>query len=381
MKILIASDSFKDSLSARDACENIRKGILKVLPEAELKLLPVADGGEGTVLTLIKATDGKLVHTSVHDPLGRKVKSFYGILGDNTTAVIEMAAASGLELLKRNERNPWITTTFGTGELIRDALDKGCRRIIIGIGGSATNDGGAGMATALGVIFLDKEGKTLSLGGGALDKLQTIDLSGLDKRIYECNILVACDVKNPLTGLNGASLMYGPQKGGDKKMIEKLDRNLVHFAEKISEYLGKDVTVIDGAGAAGGLGAGLYAFLSAELHPGFEIISDIVQLEKNVEWADLVITGEGKMDDQTLRGKAPFGVAKTAKKYNKTVIAFTGELGNNANSLYQFGFDALVPIADRKIPLEESLKRAPQLLIDASERALQLFQSGKLIRK
>ncbi len=380
MKILIATDSFKDCLPADEVGKHLSKGIQKVFPKAEIKLLPVADGGEGTVPTLVDAAKGRLKNLKVHDPLGREIDSFYGILGDNNVAVIEMAAASGLELLDKKERNPWITTTIGTGELIKDALDKGCRKIIIGVGGSATNDGGAGMAVALGARLLDKSGKFVYPVGGELNRVHSIDLSEFDKRVASAIFIVACDVENPLTGPDGASIIYSPQKGADSHMAEKLDENLVHFSEKIRKILGKDISGLKGAGAAGGLGAGLFAFLSAELRPGFEIVKELVHLEKYVKWADLVITGEGKMDNQTQYGKAPYGVMKMAKKFEKAVIAVTGALGEDVDELYHQGFDCLFPITDRPMKSEESIRRAPELLTNAGERIMHLLRTGMLLR-
>ena len=380
MRILIATDSFKDCLPAYEVGKNLSKGIKMVAPDTDIKILPVADGGEGTVSALVNATSGRLIRVKVHDPLGRKINSFYGILGDDNVAVIEMAAASGLELLDKSERNPWLTTTIGTGELIKDALDKGCRKIIIGVGGSATNDGGAGMAVALGCCLFDYNGESVHPVGGDLDKVHTIDISGLDKRIASTTFIVACDVKNPLTGPDGASRIYSIQKGADKLMAKKLDKNMVHFSGKIMEFLGTDVSELKGAGSAGGLGAGLFAFLSAELHPGFEIIKELVHLEKYVEWADLVITGEGKIDNQTRQGKTPYGVAKTATKYGKPVIAVAGVLAESIDTLYHPDFDYLFPIADRSMKAEESIHRASELLSETGEKIMHFLQSGLLLK-
>ena len=376
IKILIATDSFKDCLSASEAGSFIGMGIQKILPDVEIKLLPVADGGEGSVAILVKATKGKLMMVDVHDPLSRMINSFYGILGDGKTAVIEMAAASGLELLEEKERNPWLTSTVGTGELIKDALNKKCNKIIIGVGGSATNEAGAGMAVALGARLLDKNGIPVFPVGGELLKVHKIDMSGFDKRITTVKFIVASDVKNLLTGPEGASLVYGPQKGADQSMAEKLDKNLVHFSGKIKEFFGKDVSAMEGAGAAGGLGAGLVAFLSAELLPGFDVIKEVIQLEEYVKWADMVVTGEGKIDNQTLYGKTPLGVARIAKVWNKPVIAVTGNLGDYTDLKNNSEFDCFVPIADRPMNLEESVRRAPELLVNVGERIMQLIQIG-----
>ncbi len=377
MNILIAPDSFKDSLSAQKAGEAIYNGITSMPGEWNIQILPMADGGEGTVDALINATNGNLHYTEVYDPLMRKVRAKYGILGDGKTAVIEMAAASGIELLNSEERNPWITSSFGTGQLISAALDKGCNRIIMGIGGSATNDGGIGMAQALGVIFLDKNGKPVGHGGGELSKINRIEVQGMDPRITDCEIDIACDVTNPLTGLNGASMIYAPQKGADKEMVQKLDTNLKHFAKLVKEQLNKDVDTIPGAGAAGGLGAGFLAFTQAVLKPGFEIVRRETKLDDHIQWADLVITGEGKIDFQTQFGKTPMGVARVAKKYDKPVIAIAGTLGEGYQELYFLGFDSIVSIIDKPMSLQEALITAPQLLERSARSVIQLWISKK----
>ncbi len=373
MNILIASDSFKDCLSSREVAQNIEKGIRRILPEANIKILPVADGGEGTVEALVDATGGKIIRVEVHDPLMRKIESFFGMLGDNNTAVIEMAAASGIELLKEDERNPWITTTFGTGELIRHALDMGCRKLVIGIGGSATTDGGTGMARALGGMFMDSKGKQTGYGGGALSSLAEIDLTKLDSRLKKSEVLVACDVDNPLYGPKGAAYIYSPQKGADRLMVKKLDENLRHFADKIQEVLDIDLQKIKGSGAAGGLGAGLKVFLNAQLKPGFEIIKNIVKLEKQIKKADIVITGEGRIDYQTQFGKTPYGVAQAAVKYNKPVIAIAGSLGERIEELYDKGFGYIVPITDKPMDIEYSMKNAGTLIQNTAERTFRLL--------
>lgn len=374
MKILISPDSYKNALSALKVAEHIRNGLVKALPHARTRILPMADGGEGTVEAVIDATGGRMIGLSVRDPLGRSVDSSFGITGDGKTAVIEMAAASGIQLIASGERNPWITTTFGTGELIRRALDEGCREFLLGIGGSATNDCGMGMAAALGARFMDRHGKPAGPGGGSLTEVETIDLSGLDPRIGESGIRVACDVDNPLTGPEGASYVYGPQKGADPGMVEKLDRNLRRFAGLIREQVGVDVADIPGAGAAGGLGAGLIAFLGAELVRGVEAISAITGLDKAAGWADLVITGEGGIDGQTRYGKTPYGVARAAKKYGKPVIAIAGTIGEGTEELYNHGIDVIFSILDRPRSLEEAIKETPALLERSGERI------GRMIR-
>jgi len=368
MKILIAPDSFKNSLSAMGVAESLRKGFLKSLPGAEIRTLPMADGGEGTIESIIDATGGELIRVKVQDPLSREVDSYFGITGDRSTAVIEMAAASGLQLISEEEKDPWITSTYGTGELIRAALDNGCRTILLGIGGSATNDCGAGMAEALGVRFLGPDGMQVEQGGGALGEVRRIDVGGLDRRIAESRILVACDVRNPLTGPEGASCVYGPQKGADREMAKKLDANLAGFAGLIQDQLGKDVENVPGAGAAGGLGGGLIAFLNAELVEGVPAIAERVGLAEEVKWADLVITGEGRMDFQTQFGKTPIGVARIAKQYDKKVIAVAGTIGEGADVLYDMGIDAMYSILESPISLEEAIEKTSELLETAGER-------------
>jgi glycerate kinase len=374
MNILIAPDSFKDCLSALEVASALERGIRKILPDTLCTLVPMSDGGEGTVQAVIDATRGELVYLKVKDPLLREVNSFYGITGDGETAVIEMAAASGLELLTDEERDPWITSTFGTGQLIGDALERGVRKILLGIGGSATNDGGAGMAQALGVKFSGRGGILTVQGGGALSEVGQIHMEGLDPRLAGAEIVVACDVTNPLTGPHGASFVYGPQKGANKEMAGKLDRNLTHFAGLIHDQLGKEVSMTPGAGAAGGLGAGLVAFLDASLVKGFDMIAGVVGLEEKVLAADLVITGEGKMDAQTRFGKTPFGVAQLAKKHGKQVIGVAGALDDETGILYEAGFDMLMPIQEKPGELESSLKNGKLLLERTGERLARLLK-------
>jgi glycerate kinase len=368
MNVLIAPDSFKDSLSARRVALSLRKGMEKVLKEATFQIAPMADGGEGTVESLIDATEGKKVELRVRDPLMREVNSFYGITGDGSTAVIEMAAASGIELLEPAERNPWITSTYGTGQLIGDALDRGCRKILLGIGGSATNDGGAGMAEALGVKFTDEKGMKIGPGGGMLGAVARIHMEGIHPAIKDTEIRVACDVSNPLTGPEGASAIYGPQKGADPPMVQKLDKHLEHFARLMKAQLGKEVSLTPGAGAAGGLGAGLMAFLDARLAPGFDLVAETARLEEQIQQADLVITGEGKMDAQTRYGKTPFGVAQLALKHGKPVIAVAGTLDRGAEVLYAHGFQVIMPILDKPGDLAYALAQAARLLEETGER-------------
>ncbi|GAI84971.1 unnamed protein product, partial [marine sediment metagenome] len=346
MKIVVAPDSFKGSLTAVEVSEAIEQGVREIFPEAEIVKIPMADGGDGTVQCLVNATGGEILREKVTGPLGDEVLASYGILGDKKTAVIEMAEASGLTLIPENKRNPLITTTYGTGQLIKAALDQGCRKMIIGIGGSATNDGGAGMVQALGAKLLDKDREEIGFGGGELKKVNRIDISNLDNRLSDTKVLVASDVNNPLCGPKGASRIYGPQKGATPGMIKKLDESLAHFAKLVKRDLHKDIKNIPGAGAAGGLGASLIAFLDAELRPGIEIMIEIVKLEQAIKDTDLVITGEGKIDSQTIYGKAPIGVAKIAKKYSIPVIAVAAIIGDDADIVHQYGIDNLIKVSE-----------------------------------
>ncbi|MBN1143415.1 MAG: glycerate kinase, partial [Bacteroidales bacterium] len=334
-------------------------------------------GGEGTVDALVQATGGQLVEASVHDPLMRPINAFFGISGDGKTAFIEMAAASGLTLLDSSERNPMRTISFGTGELIRCALDKGCREIILGIGGSATVDGGVGMAQAIGVRFTDASGKETEHHGRSLGKIAHINLEHLDSRISQCRIRAACDVTNPVTGPQGAAFVYGPQKGANSSEVKELDNNLLHLSQLIRNTLHIDITSIPGGGAAGGMGAGIVAFLNGELMPGFDLVSRVIRLEEWIEWADLVITGEGSMDAQTAFGKTPSGVARMAKAAGKHVVAFTGAIGSLPEELQNMGFDAVIPIADKPMTLARSLKDAGVLLENACARSFSLMKLGK----
>ncbi len=371
MKIVIAPDSYKGSVSAVGVAEAMERGVRKVFPNAEIVKMPIADGGEGTVETMIEASGGTWVEETVVGPLGEPVKAGWGIMGDGETGVIEMAAASGLPLVG-TRKNPMITTTYGTGELIVSALNRGLKRIIIGIGGSATNDGGVGMARALGVRFLDADGKELANGGGALADLATIDVSGIDKRIQDVTLLVACDVDNPLCGPTGASFVYGPQKGATPDMVEALDAALANYADIAEKTLGKSVKDTPGAGAAGGLGAGLMLFTQTELRPGIDIILEVNEFDKALQGASLMLTGEGQTDFQKARGKAPVGAAKWAKKYDIPVVCISGGLGQGANDVLAHGIDAIASIAPHPISLEECIAQGEQLLEDATERICRL---------
>lgn len=375
MKIIIAPDSFKGSLSAGEVSDNIEKGIRKVFEDAEIVKIPMADGGEGTVRSLVDSTGGAMISVRVKNPLMKEVEAFYGILGDGSTGVIEMAAASGLPLLSEEERNPMETTTYGTGELIRNALDMGCKKIIIGIGGSATNDGGAGMIRALGGRLLDRNGNDVKHGGGSLDKIDAIDISSVDERIKDCKIVVACDVDNPMTGQRGASYVFGPQKGADPEMVKILDKNLEHYSEAVFNATGVQIRDYPGAGAAGGLGGGLMAFLGAELKRGVDIVIEATGLEEKISDADLVITGEGMIDYQTQYGKTPYGVAQIAKKHNIPVVAIVGSVGHNAEVLYELGFNGIFSIINRPMTLGDAVSECAELLEKTSESLMRIVRA------
>ncbi|WP_432378021.1 glycerate kinase [Duganella sp. P38] len=376
MKIVIAPDSFKESLTAMAVANEIEAGFREIFPDAEYRKLPVADGGEGTVQAMIDASGGKLVALQVSGPLGAPVSAFYGLMGDGQTAVIEMAAASGLELVLPSQRNPLRTTSFGTGQLILNALNAGARRFVLGIGGSATNDGGAGMLQALGGRLLDAGGADLAPGGGALDKLERIDLSGLDARIKDCVFEVACDVSNPLVGPQGASAIFGPQKGATPDMVARLDDNLRHYAAVIARDLGKDVADVPGAGAGGGIGAAMLVFLGGSLRPGSEIVTDAVGLDAAVADADLVITGEGRVDGQTVNGKTPVGVARVAQRHGKPVIALGGSLGANAAAVHEHGISAVFGSVSRPCTVEEALAGAAANVRGAARNIAAALQLG-----
>lgn len=376
MKIVIAPDSFKESLTALHVCEAVEKGIKAHFPDAGISKVPMADGGEGTVQSLVDATGGEIIQARVTGPIGKEVEAFYGILGDGKTAVIEMAAASGLHHVPIDKRNPLITTTRGTGELILKALDHKVKHIIIGIGGSATNDGGAGMAKALGAKLLDAKGAEIKEGGGSLDQLTSIDLTNLDSRLAEVKVEVACDVDNPLTGETGASAVFGPQKGATPDMVKQLDRNLAHYAAIVGKEVGIHIQSVPGAGAAGGLGGGLLAFLSAELKPGVDIVIEATQLESYIKNADLVITGEGRIDGQTIYGKTPIGVAKTAKKHSVPVIAIAGSIGAGSEAVYEHGISALFSVVPRAVTLPEALEKADENIERTAKNVASVIRLG-----
>lgn len=376
MRIVVAPDSYKGSLSAVAVATAMEQGILSVFPQAQVSKVPIADGGEGTVEALVTATNGRMIHQEVIGPLGETVAAFWGLLGDGETAVIEMAAASGLPLVPKDKRDPRITTTFGTGQLIKAALEQGISKFIIGIGGSATNDGGAGMAQALGARFLDAAGQELPYGGAALANLASIDLSGLDPRVSTASIMVACDVDNPLCGPKGASAVYGPQKGATPAMVAELDAALSRFAAVATAATGKNIAELPGAGAAGGLGAGLLFFTNAQLKPGVEIVLETTGFENIVKDAALVITGEGNTDFQTAFGKAPVGVAKIAQRHGVPTVCLSGGLGKDHEQVLEHGIDGVMSIVPHPMSLDECVSSAAALVQAATARICRLLSIG-----
>lgn len=375
MKVVIAPDSYKGSLTAMEVANCIEEGIKRYNKNIEVVKVPMADGGEGTVQALVDATGGRIINLKVCDPLLREVDSFYGILGDDNTAIIEMAAASGINLLNGNELNPLITSTYGTGQIINDAIERGCKNIIVGIGGSGTNDGGAGMLRALGIRFLNEEGRDIPEGGAALKELHSIDKKNFNKRISKCNIKVACDVDNPLCGLNGASHVFGPQKGASNEDIKLLDEALNQYSKIIKKEFNIDVLNIPGSGAAGGSGAAFLA-IGSKLERGIDIVINETKLQTIIESADIVFTGEGRIDFQTKFGKAPYGVAKEAKKNGLPVIAICGEIGEGYDELYNHGFTSIFSIVNKPMTLEESIKDSKKLISDVSERIVRVIFEG-----
>ncbi|ALK97097.1 glycerate kinase [Massilia sp. WF1] len=382
MKVVIAPDSFKESLSALQVAEAIEAGVREVFPDAHIVKLPVADGGEGTVQAMIDATGGRRVELRVTGPLGEPAAAFYGLAaapdggGQGPMAVIEMAAASGLEMVPPERRNPLSATSRGTGELILHALDAGVRRFVLGVGGSATNDGGAGMLQALGVRLLDEAGQELAAGGAALARLRRIDVSQLDPRVKDSEFNIACDVSNPLVGPNGASAIFGPQKGATPDMVAQLDACLAHYGRLIARDLGQDVADMPGAGAGGGIAAAMVVFLGGRLRPGIEIIAEAVGLDQAVRDADLVITGEGRIDGQSVNGKTPVGVARVAKRHGKPVIAIGGGLAVDAGAVYAHGIDAVFAAVCRPCTVAEALAQAHENLRSAARNMAQALRLG-----
>lgn len=383
MKIVIAPDSFKENLTSLEVASEIETGLKRVWPDAEYVKVPMADGGEGTVQSLVDATGGQIIKCEVTGPLGDKVQASYGLLGDANIAVIEMAEASGLPLVPKDQRDPLRATTFGTGELIADAINRGVKEIIIGIGGSATNDAGAGFAQALGARFHNAGGVPITepLGGGRLAEVTAIDMTQANPGLSRVRISVACDVTNPLCGENGASHIYGKQKGATPEMIEQLDKNLEHFARIIKRDLFADIADEPGAGAGGGMGAGLMAFTNATLKRGVELVVSHTGLEKHLKGADLAITGEGRVDSQTAFGKTPSGVAAVARKLGVPVVAIGGGLADDAAGVFAHGIDGLETATPNAMPLEEAIGKSRQYLQDAAERVARLIIIGQRMPK
>lgn len=380
MKIVIAPDSYKESLSALEVATAIEQGFREIWPDADYVKIPVADGGEGTVEAMVAATAGRLVHVDVTGPLGSSVQAFYGLSGDARSAFIEMAASSGLALVPVGSRDPLKTTSRGTGELIRHALDAGVEHIVIGIGGSATNDGGAGMVQALGARLLDAQNNDIAHGGAGLEALARIDISQLDARLAACQIEVACDVTNRLTGKEGASAVFGPQKGATPEVVARLDRALTHYAQLISRDLDVNVLELAGGGAAGGMGAALYAFCGAQLRSGIEIVTDALHLDAWVADADLVVTGEGRIDSQTIHGKVPVGVANVAKRYNKPVIGIAGSLTPDVGIVHDHGIDAVFSVIYTICTLEDALKNAKENVRMTARNVAATLNAGLQLR-
>lgn len=354
-KIIIAPDSFKGSLTSAEVANAIELGIKRVAPNCEIVKVPIADGGDGTMDTLVSALGGKKIKIKVHDPLMRPIEAEYGLVKNGETAVIEMATASGLTLLSKEEQNPSITTTFGTGEIINDALQRGCHTFLIGIGGSATNDAGIGMLKALGFRFLDKKGEECDVVGNALQSIYSIDETGVSSKVYEAQFTIASDVDNPFSGTNGAAYVYASQKGANNKMVEELDKGLESFRQLIIEKKGIDLNTISGAGAAGGLGGGFVAFLNAQLKPGIEMVLQTIDFENHLQNADFVVTGEGKLDIQTTMGKAASGILDAARKKNIPVIAIGGSV-EDKEALLKRGFTSLFSTTPNGMSIEEAMQ-------------------------
>ncbi|MFT7461175.1 MAG: glycerate kinase [Planctomycetota bacterium] len=383
MKIVIAPDSYKGNLTSLQVASAIEKGILRVLPKAKCIKVPMADGGEGTVQSLVDAMGGKFVHMNVCGPDGNTVRARYAILSDQKTAAIEMAEASGLMLVASKDRNPLTATSYGTGELILDALNRGVKKIIVGIGGSATNDCGAGMAQALGIKFFNSKGTEIKTpaAGGMLNRISDIKINDLSPGVALCKIIIACDVDSPLYGKKGASYIFGPQKGATSAMVKRLDDNLKYFGMLIKKQLNIDVRTLKGAGAAGGLGAGLHAFADAKLQSGIDIVIQATELNSYLKTADLVFTGEGRVDVQTAFGKTAAGVARAAKKYKLPVIAIGGGLSDDASKVFNYGIDGLDSAIAREMSLEEALANSRKFIANAAERAMRMVIIGKKMNK
>lgn len=377
IKFILAPDSFKESMTAREVCLSMEKGIKKVIKDAKCVYVPMADGGEGTLDALVTSTNGEIIYKEVLNPLGNKINARFGILGDKNTAIIEMAEASGLELIQTSKRNPMITTSFGTGELIKEALDLDMKSIVIGIGGSATNDAGVGMMQALGAKFLDENNYEISFGGGELNKIRSIDLTNFDNRVKDVKFEVACDVTNTLTGKNGASYIFAKQKGANDEMIKILDSNLKHFADIVKDQFNVNIDNIKWAGAAGGLGATLAYFFNGVLKSGRDLVIKHSNLEEKIQKADYIFTGEGSIDSQTKFGKTISGIAKLEKKYNIPVIALGGELASNLDELYDLGVTSIFGILQGVSTLEEALKNGPKNIEKTTENIARILKYSK----
>ncbi len=373
MKIVVSPDSFKGSLSSTEVAAAIESGIRKVVNDCEVIKVPLGDGGEGTVDSLVAATNGKKVEVQVTGPLGTGVNASYGWLGDMKTCVIEMAEASGLNLVPLDQRNPMVTTTFGTGQLIKHALDNGCRNFILAVGGSATNDGGAGMLQALGLTLLDSSGNEIGYGGQELIKISKIDDHAFDPRIKESQFLIASDVQNPFIGKHGASHVFGPQKGATPEMVETLDRYLTHWADLIQQYNGISIHQLPGAGAAGGIGGAFQAFFPSSMRRGIDIVIEYTGLADKMENSDLVFTGEGQIDFQTASGKTPMGVAQEAQKLGIPTIVLAGSIGKGIDVLYQYGITSIHSIVNKPMSLEEAMTNARELIEQAAEQTIRVF--------
>jgi len=379
MKFLVLPDSFKDCLSAKSVGDNLKKGILSVFPKSEVKVIPVADGGEGTLDAIMEVLGGRIINVQVHDPLLRQINACFGILPDKKTAIIEMAKASGLELLRNEERNPWVTSSYGTGELIKAALDHKCTKIIVGLGGSATNDAGVGMLQALGLEFTDINGEPIGHGGGALSKIHQVNTKNLDRRIITTEFIAATDIFNPLTGSTGASLMYSQQKGASPEMAIQLENNMLQLLKALSNYNKTDISGLKGGGAAGGMGAALAAFLNAKIKLGFELVSELINLEKEIINADVIIGAEGTINEQNRFGKTPIGIGKIAKKQGKPVVIFTGNLSEKIPDLQDMGICAIIPITQCPVDLDEAIRLAPIWLQKTAMNFCYLLELGNTI--
>jgi len=374
MKVVIAPDSFKGCLNALEVAFALRRGVQQVYPDCDIELIPMADGGEGTVEAILCAVRGETIKIQVTDPLGRSIEAMYALIDEGETALIEMASASGLTLLSLQERNPRVTSTHGTGMLIKDALDRGVKKILLGIGGSATNDGGAGLAVALGVKFLDAQGDELAQGGAALAKLVTLDMSGLDSRLAKVQIEVACDVQNPLCGPEGASAVYGPQKGANLEDIRVMDSALNNFGKVLSSVSNRNLLELAGGGAAGGLGAGVVGFLEAKLRPGSQMVLDVAKADEKIKHADLVLTGEGRTDFQTAYGKVPVGVAALAQRYSVPVLCISGAVEGSPDFLADVGVATCFSVAEGPATLDEAFLKAKDQLERAAWRILTVWK-------